>query len=331
MMAMVVIILLVSMLMPFMGGVRERGYVSLCQNNLEKISQALATSSANRGGRRPTDPKWMAAASAYGSKEILICPKGYYRGGGGSLSDISGDIEVIDAPDSTVFGNLESNSKVRMFQERSCYSLPSPVKVDITAPGRYEGNFTSTSSTISAGVEVDSYLLHFDPVGSQNAATGGQVIKFSEDILGIICLDAQLNASDSVLGSPNTVYPAGQAGRGFEVTGYSIEQCELSGDRRSFLIHNFAATFPGEQARILTRPGGLASYGINTKVASCIVRPDQIYIVEYERSKVDIDDPLWSAYTAPRHYGKSNALMFDGSVRLLTPEEFDPNTGRWRP
>jgi hypothetical protein len=331
MMAMVVIILLVSTLMPFMGGVMERGCVTLCQNNLEKISQALATCSSNRGGRRPTDPKWIAAAIVYGSKEILICPKGSYRGGASSLSDISGDMEVIDAPESTAFGDLEDNKVVRMFPERLCYSLPSPVKVDITAPGRYEGDFTSTSKTISAGVEVDSYFLHFDPVRSQNTATGGQVIKFSDEILGIICLDAQLDASDSVLGISNTVYATGQASRGFEVTGFSIEQCELSADRRSFLIHNLAATFPGEQARILTRPGGLASYGVNNKVTPTMTKPDQIYIVEYQRSQVNIDDPKWSAYTAPRHFGRSNALMVNGSVRLLSKEELDRDKGNWRP
>jgi len=323
-----VIVILVTLLMPFMDGMRERGYVSLCQNNLEKISQAMATSSANAGGRRPTDPKWMAAAIAYGSKEILICPKGSYRGAGGSLSDISGDIEVIDAPDSAVFGDLESNNKVRMFQERLCYSLPSPVKVNITAPGRYT-NHSGTPGTVPAETTVDCYFLHFDPVGSQNAATGGQVIKFSEEILGIICEDPELDASDpvSVLGSPKTAYATGQLSRGVE----AAEDVELSSDRRSFLIHNFQSTFPGEEVRILTRPGGQASYGINSKVAIGMANPDQIYIVEYQRSEVDIDDPQWSAYTAWRHYGKSNALMVDGSVRLLTPEEFDRDKGRWRP
>jgi len=32
-----IVIILVSMLFPFLDGIRERGYVSLCQNNLEKI------------------------------------------------------------------------------------------------------------------------------------------------------------------------------------------------------------------------------------------------------------------------------------------------------
>jgi hypothetical protein len=322
-----VIIILVALLMPFLDVAREGGYVTLCQNNLEKISQALATSSSNAGGRRPTDASWVAAAGAYGSKEILVCPKGSYRGGGSSV-EITGDVKVIPAPASAKFNDLEDNKIVWMFQERECYSLPSSVTVDITAPGTYTNNYASTSSTIAAGTMVDCHFLHFDPVGSQNTTPSGQVIKFSDDIIGIICVDAELNASDSVLGSPNTAYSTGQGSRGFED---NVEQVSLSSDRRSFLIHNFQSTFPGEEVRILTRPGGQASYGINSKVATVMANPEQIYIVEYERTEVNIDDPKWSAYTAPRHYGKSNALMVNGSVRLLTPEEFDRDKGRWRP
>jgi len=62
-----------------------------------------------------------------------------------------------------------------------------------------------------------------------------------------------------------------------------------------------------------------------------MANPEQIYIVEYERTEVNIDDPKWSAYTAPRHFGKSNALMVNGAVRLLSPEEFDRDKGHWRP
>jgi len=323
-----VIIILVALLMPFLDGVRERGYVTLCQNNLEKISQALATSSSNAGGRRPTGASWVAAASAYGSKEILVCPKGFYRGGGGGGVEITGDVKVIPAPPSSKFNDLEDNKIVWMFQERECYSLPSSVTVDITNPGRYDNNYTTSSATIPAGTTVDCHFLHYDPIGSQNTSTGGQVIKFSDEIIGIVCVSASLDATDQVLGSPNTVYSTGQGSRGFE---NNAEQVSLSADRRSFLIHQFQSSFPGEEVRILTRPGGVASYGINNKVAAAMTNPEQIYIVEYERTEVNIDDPKWSAYTAPRHFGKSNALMVNGAVRLLSPEEFDRDKGHWRP
>ncbi len=323
-----IIIILVSMILPFMDGIRERGYVSLCQNNLEKISQALATSGSSAGGRRPTDASWVSAAGVYGSKEILVCPKGAYRGSGSTV-DVTGNVKVIPPPPSSKFNDLEDNTVVWMYQERQCYCLPSSVKVNIVNPGRYDNSYDRDSGTIPAGTFVDSHFLHYDPIGSTNATTGGQVVKFSDEIIGIICKDAELNASDSVLGNPGTVYSSGQGSRGFED---NAEMVTLSADRRSFLIHNFQSTFPGEEVRILTRPGGQASYGVNTKaVFGASTKTEQIYIVEYERSEANIDDPQWSTYAAPRHYGKSNALMVDGSIRLLSQEEFDRNKGLWRP
>ena len=322
-----IIILLVAMLVPFLGGVRERGYVTLCQNNLEKISQAMAVSSSNAGGRLPTGASWVVAAKTYGSKEILVCPKGFYRGGGGSV-ELTGEVRLIPAPESSVFNSpgMEDNKIVWMFQEREAFDLPSSVKVDISTPGRYTGNRT-TPSTIAAGTVIDCYFLHFDPIGSQNTTTNGQVITFTDEILGFIVATNSQNAADPVLGNPGTVYSTGQGARGFE----GVEDVEISADGKSFIIHHYHSTFPGEEVRIITRPGGQASYGINEKVGHTRPNPKQIYIVEYERSQVNIDSPNWEAYTAPRHYGKSNALLVDGSVHLLSPEQFDPKTGEWWP
>jgi len=136
-----------------------------------------------------------------------------------------------------------------------------------------------------------------------------------------------LNITDAVLGSPSTVYPTGQGARGFE----GVEDVEISADGKSYIIHHYHSTFPGEEVRILTKPGGQASYGINMKVGHAQPNPKQIYIIEYERGQVDIDSPNWEAYAAPRHFGKSNALLVDGSVHLLSPEQSDEETGEWRP
>jgi len=65
-----IIIILVAMLVPFLGGVRERGYVALCQNNLEKIGQAMAISSSKVGGRLPTGSSWVGERTIFNSYEV---------------------------------------------------------------------------------------------------------------------------------------------------------------------------------------------------------------------------------------------------------------------
>lgn len=328
MVVLAIIVILVAMLMPFMDGIRERGYVTLCQNNLQKIGQAMAISGSRAGGRKPTDATWLLASTSYGSQDILICPKGSYRGGGTGVT-VSGAIEVVPAPKSAALGDYESSTTVRMWQEREAYFLPVSVNVNCINPGVYDTNFSTVAGAIPAGTMVDCYFLHFDPAGSQASYIRDQKITFSEDILGILWNVSTLDPTDTVLGSPSTAgYETGVGARGFE---NGQEHVTFDTDKRTFIIREWYSTSPGEEVRILTTPGGRASYGVNAKVDNVTSGPEQIYIVEYQRNMVEIDYPGWQAYSAPRHFGKSNALFWDGSVKLLTPEEYNPKTGPWRP
>jgi prepilin-type N-terminal cleavage/methylation domain-containing protein/prepilin-type processing-associated H-X9-DG protein len=334
MVVLAIIVILVAMLMPFMDGIRERGYVTLCQNNLEKISQSMAVAASKNGGRMPTDQSWILTATTYGSKEILVCPKGTYKGGGSTVDFTKApSIEVIAPPASAALGALESNTKIRMWQERSSFVLPVSVSVNAIPSGtatNHTTNFSSVVGTIPAGTTVDCYFLHFDPVGSQSASVTNQAITFSGDIIGVLWNVSTLDATDQVLGSPSTAgYETGVGARGYE---NGAENVTLSADKRTFTINTWVSTSPGEETRILTVPGGVASYGMNMLVgASPIARPEQIYIVEYDRDMVNINDPTWVNYIAKRHYGKSNALFMDGSVKLLSPEQYDTRPGLWQP
>ena len=329
-----IIIILVSMLMPFLDGIRERTYVAICQNNLEKICQAMAVASSNNGGRMPTDQSWILTATTNGSKEILVCPKGTYKGGGSSVDfSKAPSIEVIAPPASAALGALENSTKIRMWQERSSYVLPVSVSVNAMPSGTtttYTTNFSSVGGSIPAGTTVDCYFLHFDPVGSHSASVTNQTITFSGDIIGVLWNVSTLDATDQVLGSPSTAgYETGVGARGYE---NGAEIVTIGADKRTFTVNTFVSTSPGEETRILTVPGGVASYGMNMLVgASAAAKSEQIYIVEYDRDMVNINDPTWVNYIAKRHFGKSNALFMDGSVRLLTPEQYDTRPGLWQP
>jgi type II secretory pathway pseudopilin PulG len=66
-----IIVILVAMLAPFLGGMNERALQTLCQNNLHKIGQAMSTAASNSGGRIPTGDSWLLPVRQYGSTEIL--------------------------------------------------------------------------------------------------------------------------------------------------------------------------------------------------------------------------------------------------------------------
>ena len=186
-------------------------------------------------------------------------------------------------------------------------------------------------------------------------------MNFNGDILGIICLSAQLDASDSILGNPGTKYPTGTSARGFEA---KQEVVTISNDCRTLTINRFYSTSCGEQMRIIVRAkadddqkagasgggnpaapasswawdddleydvGGPTSYAMNTRALPSDAWPGQVLLVEFRRTIADFRLDGSAAQEAlrlnlaPRHSGRVNALFVDGHVDGLTPEELMPN------
>ena len=180
-------------------------------------------------------------------------------------------------------------------------------------------------------------------MGNQNSVIENGRINFSAKILGVICQTNTLNSTDTVLGNPATRYPTGQGARGYE---NNAERIELSSDMRSFILHRYHATFPGENTRIITGPGGApSSYGMNNQVTnSARGLADQAMITDYEKAVIDLDtiggsdfqwDPQANLYRNPyvdlRHFDGVNVLYFDGSVRTQNNELFfDPTARHWK-
>jgi hypothetical protein len=146
-----------------------------------------------------------------------------------------------------------------------------------------------------------------------------------------------------VFGREGTSYPTGQRSRGYE---FGAERVELSDGMKSFILHRFHATFPGENTRILTEPGAApASYGMNNQVRSvATIQEGQVLFTDYEKTVIDVDllgnsDFRWNdqtgrydnRYMALRHFGKANVLYCSGSVRTEGEWSFfNPNSDHWR-
>ena len=145
--------------------------------------------------------------------------------------------------------------------------------------------------------------------------------------IGLIVNDGTLNSSDPTIGAENTIYPTGRGARGFENT---AEQITLTDDLKTVEINRFRISYPGEQMRILTVPGGFSSYGMNNQVPQRKwAHGSQALFVEYDKSIVDVDflngnNDDFDFWFAKRHYDKANTIKGDGSLSLLTSEELNP-------
>jgi len=325
--AIAVLALLLAILIPSLSRAREYAYDAACRSNLRQLWEAL---NATEGVELPSSRGWINAVRTRAAEGVLRCPKDQLPSGGGQPVNMTGNVADVSPPPSVVFNSVESNTLIRAFVERECYALPSDVTVNISRPGKYDSRSDLTPATISAGTVVDSHFLFFDPIGSQNATSSGS-ITMAGDIIGLICMDSELDRTDGVLGRPGTRYPGGQGARGYEM---GAEIVSLDSGMRTLTIHNYHSTFPGENVRILTMPGGATSYGMNNQVKEKAPGVGQMLLVEYDKSVVDVDgegsDDDLDEWLAPRHLGRINGVRTDGSVRSYGPRDLRANSAVWK-
>lgn len=161
----------------------------------------------------------------------------------GAVITTGGAVQVT-APLSDVRPNQTQNDDIIwLFTEQTNYVLPSPLTVNITAPGSYSSYPSSLVSTLPAGMRVDVYFMHFDPVHSRRRQG---YVKFNTPILGVIVRNAQL-LSSNFLGVPGTQYP----------TSGSLLALENGDDKINLpdmteLHVDWLASSPGDRIRIIT-------------------------------------------------------------------------------
>ncbi|MGB2823877.1 MAG: prepilin-type N-terminal cleavage/methylation domain-containing protein [Phycisphaerae bacterium] len=330
---MVVLFIITALLIivtPLMRQATEFAYNTICQGNLEKLSTAMRVSGGVASATLPQPDGWIGAATGGGGEPVLKCPKGFYHGGGGGSVATIPNVRQIPPPMSAHYDyQLENNKEIRGWWERINYVLPSNVTVDISEPGRYTKR-RQTVKVIPAGTMVNSFFTHYDSIAHSNQTSSGAVT-FGTDIIGIICLDDALDATDAVLGFPGTDYHTGRNSRGFE----NVERVVFEEDRRTFTIEHYQITSPGEEVRILTLTGGEGSYAMNNQVRGNVPRMGQLLLVEYNKHIADVDgqgpfEDNLEVELAPRHLGRANVLLVNGSVKLMWPKDLAVDEHIWK-
>lgn len=164
---------------------------------------------------------------------------------------------------------FESDEFVRLYRERTAYTLESTLKLDATATGSGGGNDYSVGD-LQAGNEIRSYFLHFDPAGSNTVThSGGFQLTSDEEIVGIIFSQTRMAAADSIIGRSGVTYPTGYASRGYDANN---DFWTISANRRTFQFTMQAGENGLDQVRVITRqvpaPGALAMCGLGGLVAT---------------------------------------------------------------
>lgn len=114
-------------------------------------------------------------------------------------------VTILDPPPLSLEQNvIQSNNTTFLVPETDCFVLPSNVTVNIASDGTFLGG-VNEGVVIPAGTAVCSFLLVADR--SSNGTLSGSVT-FTEDILGLIGLRPQFDASTPIFQLPNLTYPS---------------------------------------------------------------------------------------------------------------------------
>ncbi len=158
---------------------------------------------------------------------------------------------IISAPPSVLPGAIQSQTNATIFFE-STTTLSAPLSVDIIAPGTYNLVDPDNPGAIAAKTTVNSYLLHHESVNNQ-LSTVVVAGTFPTPILGIILSDSLLDASDPILGNPNTLYPTGLDYRGLEIPYSSLADVIFWSGNQVFISVKSTTADVLDHVRIITQ------------------------------------------------------------------------------
>lgn len=170
-------------------------------------------------------------------------------------------------PSSLSMGKAEENS-AQIFLERQNVLLTS----DLAVVGGW----------IPAGARVNSYILHFDPVGSASSPVweARGTITFAEPLLGLIYATSNtatyslLTASDSIVGLGGSYYESGTYHRKLEIPQETWE--DLATLPGNTVYVNLFTNSSMDEVRIITQvvpaPGALLLGALGAALVGCLRR-----------------------------------------------------------
>lgn len=255
----------------------------------------------------------------------------------------AGEIALVPPPLSVIPNDTEDAFDILIFREQTDLTVPPGQPLDIHLPDVHT-TFPAPFGELPAGLLVNVYFVHFDPVGTAGLTRRQARLFFPERIVGFIARSASLDQADSVLGLPSTVtYPAPGAhtARGLELDGIQ-DVLTLEDDRRHVVL-DFETSNSSDQFRIVTlaTPGApfpllfIGEVGPIAPPPSVVLNQLQSSTTSFafiESSGLTLAAPLDVDVTAPGSYTNQNNLSA-GTIPAGTQIRswmihFDPTTSR---
>ena len=166
----------------------------------------------------------------------------------------TGALAYLDAAPADLRLGASESDHMQMFLERESVRLQQDVSINFIDPGQYQLNADQSLATkvVPAGTVVDSYLIHYDPLGDSGPAggIGGRTDFGGRPILGFITSDALIAETNGLFAAPGTRYrQLEQAGS--EDGAKPMGRVDINYRNLGFRIQMYADGPPIKQIRVL--------------------------------------------------------------------------------
>ncbi len=313
--------LLIALLLPTLGGVRETTKQALCAANQSQLRKLLQSTPGLDGYlMMPPAGEWVKYVSARGGEPSLICPadedveeqsmsgiEGYYVyqvGPGGN-----GGAFLTDMAPGT--GWTQAQSELHRIVGKT------------GGANEYDGDWGGSEE---GWPEKPTYY-------GKTIAPDDFEVGFQNDAALVLEMSAKPIKAVSVYSPESPVTPYSDHYLSFDKNGNGVTSgaeakaeavLELAGKNNKKI-----SSFPA-QAEVAST--GLTSYGMNVELAANPLKGSdkQVLLLDYRKYTADYNgvgtDDVFEEQFAGRHFGRANVLRLDGSVTsALAAEDVDPS------
>lgn len=152
----------------------------------------------------------------------------------------------------------ESDQTIQIFVERRDFTLDQAVDVDAHAPGDYATMSDRDVTAIPAGTAVDSYYVHYDPIGAPDDLRTEGSVTFPHEIIGVAMLATTIEPSNEAIdvASLLTEYPSTADGDddGYQIDlDYESDLVTIGPDRKTITL-DLVTNHSSDSMRVFTKP-----------------------------------------------------------------------------
>lgn len=150
------------------------------------------------------------------------------------IEALVGNVRLASPSERTVPGNVADSDSLLLFPERESVPLAQGYRVDAIDPGVHQRPFRKRDVQLRRDIRADSFLLQYNPARTNGALRNQRFageIRFDRPVVALVLQKDLLDASDSVLGLPQTVFD-NVFRRGLNAQ----DKVTLSEDRRTLLV-----------------------------------------------------------------------------------------------